>query len=75
MAACFCWEVLAAEVEGKLLTARHLQQASPCMCSLLLQGVEREDGRVTALQGRLAPSKAAGDTNLKLTWLADVSVP
>lgn len=41
----------------------------------MLQEVTREDGRVTALRGRLAPTKGAAETNLKLTWLADVSPP
>ena len=38
-----------------------------------VQEVTREDGRVTALRGRLAPTKGAAETNLKLTWLAEVS--
>jgi hypothetical protein len=41
-------------------------------CPGTVQEVTREEGRVTALQGRLAPTKAAAETNLKLTWLADV---
>lgn len=41
---------------------------------MCVQDVTREGDRVTALRGRLAPSKGATDTNLKLTWLADVSV-
>jgi hypothetical protein len=42
-------------------------------CSGTVQEVTREDGRVTALRGRLAPTKGAAETNLKLTWLAEVS--
>ena len=40
----------------------------------VVQEVSCEDGRVTALRGRLAPSRGAAETNLKLTWLADVSL-
>ena len=39
---------------------------------LPLQESVREGGQVTSLRGRLAPGKGAGDTKLKLTWLADV---
>lgn len=44
-----------------------------CHCSDTAQEVVRDDGRVTALRGRLTPTKGAAETNLKLTWLADVS--
>ena len=44
-----------------------------CQCPDTAQEVVRNDGQVTALRGRLAPSKGVAETNLKLTWLADVS--
>ena len=44
------------------------------LCDSHLQGVKRAGDRLAGLEARLAPNKAPGDTKLKLTWLADVSL-